>query len=295
MKIGFISSYSKERIDFASKNGFRSVEFAVASNRNDPFYPGQKDWKKHAADVRAEYKAAGISVTAVGGFYIDVLDEKRETEMENEVKSTILLAKELGSTVACGFSGRLIGKELEDSLPRFKKVWTPLAKFAEDAGMKIGFEHCPMGRNHLPPGGNNMMCTPEMWEKGFNEVPSKALGLEYDPSHLISQLIDPVQTIRKFYSKIHAVHAKDAKKYAFRIEQYGIYAAGSIEHCFPGLGDTDWAMVIKELYRIGYNGGMNIEGWHDAVYQNNKDGSIKREDEGLIVAKKHLEQFMVQD
>ncbi|MEI7904929.1 MAG: TIM barrel protein, partial [Candidatus Firestonebacteria bacterium] len=158
MKIGFLTAYNSERIAFAEKNGFSSVELLVAANRNDKFYPGQKDWKRYAAEIRNEFENSGVYITSVGGFYLNVLDEKKQAAMTAEVKNTVLLARELGSKVACGFSGRVMGEELEKSLPRYKKIWTPLAKFASENGIKIGFEHCPMGRNHLPPGGNNAMC-----------------------------------------------------------------------------------------------------------------------------------------
>ncbi|MDP8217356.1 MAG: hypothetical protein P9M03_01385, partial [Candidatus Theseobacter exili] len=65
------------------------------------------------------------------------------------------------------------------------------------------------------------------------------------------------------------------------------------EHCFPGLGDTAWNLCIKELIRQGYSGDLNIEGWHDLVYRNTEER--KKEDDGLIISFRHLEQFVVQD
>jgi sugar phosphate isomerase/epimerase len=52
-----------------------------------------------------------------------------------------------------------------------------------------------------------------------------------DPSHLICQLIDPVQTIHRFGSRIFHVHAKDAYIDPALMERYGICHPGVSERC----------------------------------------------------------------
>jgi len=207
------------------------------------------------------------------------------------VRNCIVLAEQMGVPVVAGFAGRVVHEPLEASIEPFKKIWSEHARFAEDHGVKIAFEHCPMGHFHSPFGGNNCICTPAMWERCFEAVPSEALGLEWDPSHLICQFIDPVQNLRLWGRKVYHVHAKDAKVYRDVVDRYGIYHPGAIEHCFPGLGDSDWAAIIKELHRAGYASDLNIEGWHDAVYRDFPDGP-KLEDGGLLIALRHLSQFV---
>ncbi|MCL5674706.1 MAG: sugar phosphate isomerase/epimerase [Candidatus Omnitrophica bacterium] len=293
MKLGFMMEYNKERIEFAKRIGFKSCELIVKPGCG--FFPGDKDWDKKAQEVSLSFKENGITISCLGAFYINHFDPGKKEEGKNLVRNSILLAEKMGVGVAAGFSGRIVDKPLEDSLPLFKEVWSEHARFADAHNIKIAFEHCPMGAYGTPSGGINVMCTPGMWEKGFNEVHSEAIGLEWDPSHLIGLFIDPIITLRKFGKRVYHVHAKDAHINRDLLMKYGLWHPGVNEHCFPGLGDTDWNLCIKELLRSGYSGDFNIEGWHDAIYRNIPEKNILREDEGLIIAFRHLSQFVVQD
>jgi sugar phosphate isomerase/epimerase len=292
MRIGFMMGYNAQRMEFARKWGFRCAELQAAPGCG--FFPGDPGWEARADEVKAAFAEAGLRISCLAGFYVNHMDPARELECKNLVRGTVQLAARLGVGVAAGFAGRLPSDRLEESLPKFKEIWAEHARFAEDHAVKIAFENCPMGCYGTPAGGINMMCTPEIWEKAFNEVPSPALGLEWDPSHLIGLFIDPVANLRKFGSKVHHVHAKDAHVNRDLLEDYGIWRQGVIEHCHVGLGDTDWNLCVKELLRQGYTNDLNLEGWHDDVYRDSKEGP-QREDEGLIIALRHLEQFVVQD
>ena len=292
MRIGFMMGYDRERMDFARKCGFKSAELQVAPGNG--YFPGDPDWEQKADEVRAAFKEADVRISCLAGFYMNHMDPDGEADAKKQVRGTILLAERLGVPAAAGFAGRLRDERLEDSLPKFKEIWGEHARFAEDHGVKIAFEHCPMGRFGTPSGGINLMCTPDIWEKAFNEVPSPALGLEWDPSHLIGLFIDPVANLRRFGSKAYHVHAKDAHVNRDLLEEYGIWHPGVVEHCHVGLGDTAWNLCVKELLRQGYTNDLNLEGWHDEVYRDHKDGP-QREDEGLLIALRHLEQYVVQD
>jgi len=287
MRLGFMMAFDKDRIEFAKKTGFKSCELQVSPGNE--FYPGKKDWENKAQEMKGYFDGNGIRISCLAGFYVNHMDPQKADENREVVRNNILLAERIGVPVVAGFSGRVIGKELIDSLPEYKKIWGDHARFAEDRNVKIAFEHCPMGRFHTPCNGINFMTTPEMWEAAFNEVPSDAIGLEWDPSHLICQFIDPVDTLRRFGKRVYHVHAKDAHVNKDILARYGIWYPGAIEHCFAGLGDTDWGLCIKELHRQGYKNDLNIEGWHDQVYRQEK------EDEGLINSFKYLSRFVVQD
>ncbi len=291
MRVGFMSGYNAERIAFMKKHGFGSVELQVS--RDVDYLPPKKGWQDKAAAVKTGFEQAGVRISCVAGFYDNHMDadKAKAGQLAEHVRNCILLAEHMGVGVVAGFSGRLVNEPLEASVQPFKKIWGEHAKFAEDHGIKIAFEHCPMGQFHSPLGGINCICTPAMWERCFDVVPSDAIGLEWDPSHLICQLIDPVQNLRQWAKKVYHVHAKDAKVYRDVMDSYGIYHPGSIEHCFPGVGDSDWAAIIKELRRAGYDNDLNIEGWHDAVYRDFPDGP-KLEDVGLLIALRHLSQFV---
>jgi sugar phosphate isomerase/epimerase len=287
MRVGFISTFDGQRIGFMRRHGFTCVE--LHARHQDPFVPGHDGWKAKAAEVKAAYDEAGIRISCLAGFYCNHMDADPAVARAHfeHVRQVITLARELNVPMVAGFAGRVLGEDLEKSLPRFKEIWSEHARRAEDAGVKIAFEHCPMGRFHSPFGGNNCFCTPAMWERCFDLVPSEALGIEWDAAHLVCQLIDPVANIRQFGRRIYHVHAKDAKVNRDIVHRYGLYHEGSTEHCFPGLGDSDWAVMVKELRRAGYAGDLNIEGWHDQVFRNHPDGP-QLEDLGLLIAQRHL-------
>lgn len=291
MRIGFLSRFDLARIPFMKQHGFGSTELLVKPE--DDFLPGHDGWKDKAAALKAAYADAGIRISAVAGFYVNHMDPDPELAGRHfqQVRNTITLACEIGVPVVAGFAGRIMGQDLEASLPRFRELWSDHARFAEGHSTKIAFEHCPMGAYHTPFGGNNCICTPAMWERCFDAVPSPALGLEWDPSHLVAMLVDPVANLRQWASKVFHVHAKDAKVYRDIVDRYGLFHPGAVEHCFPGLGDTNWGLVIKELLRAGYSGDLNIEGWHDSVLRDHENGP-KLEDLGLLVSLRHLAPFV---
>ncbi|MDO8682175.1 MAG: sugar phosphate isomerase/epimerase [Armatimonadota bacterium] len=280
-------NYSPERIAFAKRHGFKSLE--LMAGPGDGYFPGDPGWEAKADELKAAYAKEDLRISCVAGFYINHMEPGKEKECADCVRGTITLAKRLGVGVVAGFAGRLVNQPLEASLPKFKEIWGEHAKLAEDNGIKIAFENCPMGDVNTPSHGTNMMCTPYIWEAAFNEVPSPALGLEWDPSHFIVMFIDPIGTVRKFGSKIYHVHAKDAHIYTDLLSKYGLSYPGVVEGCFPGLGDTDWGACIKELRRQGYTNDLNIEGWHDHVFR----GQL--EDEGTVIGLRYLERFVVQD
>ena len=291
MRIGFMMNFDKERVEFAGKAGFKCCELKVFPE--DDFFPGKEGWESKAAEAKSYLDEKDIRISCLAGFYVNHMDPQKEDEYKELVRNVILLAEKMEVGVVAGFSGRLKDRLLMDSLSKYKEIWSEHARFAEDRNIKIAFEHCPLGRFLTPCSGTNFFCTPEVWDIAFNEIDSTAIGLEWDPSHLICNFVDPVPTLRKYGSRIYHVHAKDAHVNRDILSEFGIWYRGAVEHCFAGFGDTDWNLVIKELHRQGYKNDLNIEGFHDAVY---KDvGEKKMEDEGLILSLRYLEQFLIQD
>ena len=114
----------------------------------------------------------------------------------------------------------------------------------------------------------NIAHNPDAWEMMFNEVPSKNLGLEWEPCHQLVYLIDPVPQIRKWADKIFHVHGKDATVRWDVIRENGIFGRYPfVQMRTPGFGDSDWTRIISELRLAGYRGAIDIEGWHDPVYR----------------------------
>jgi sugar phosphate isomerase/epimerase len=174
----------------------------------------------------------------------------------------ILAAEKLGLTNVNTFIGRDWTKTVDENWPQFIKIWKPLVKFAEDHNVKIGIENCPMlfSRDEWP-GGKNLATTPVIWRRIFNDIPSNNLGLNFDPSHLILQHMDPIKPLSEFKNKIFHIHAKDVLILKDKKDEHGIFDYPLTWHQprIPGFGDINWSKFMAELYRINYNGPVCIE------------------------------------
>jgi sugar phosphate isomerase/epimerase len=226
------------------------------------------DFPDLAARVRDEIGDKAI-ISSVGIFGNPLESSEIDLETLRGWEAMIDNAHLFGANLVNGFTGRLRGKPLPESLPRFKEVFGPLAKRAEDNGVRIAFENCSMGGDWKS-GDWNIAHNPRAWELMFDAVPSDALGLEWEPCHQMVTLIDPLPQLREWLAKgkIYHVHGKDATILWDVIRREGIDGPTTWAfHRTPGFGDTNWTDVISELRRFGYRGTIDIEGWHDPVYR----------------------------
>jgi sugar phosphate isomerase/epimerase len=86
--------------------------------------------------------------------------------------------------------------------------------------------------------------------------------LQFDPSHLVWQFMDPVQAARDFVDKIYDVHLKDTEIFWHVLKKSGIAPIDNIRWWrfrIPGEGSVDWKGFFTVLADAGYQGAMNIE------------------------------------
>lgn len=175
-------------------------------------------------------------------------------------------AHEFGTNLVTGFTGRMPGS-IDESLPRYADVFGELSRRAADKGVKIAFENCDMGGTWTE-GDWNIAHNPTAWEMMFNALPVDNIGLQWEPTHQMVSLIDPIPQLRKWLPKIFNVHGKDATIAWDIVREYGIHGPKQfVWHRTPGFGDTNWTDVISILRQGGYSGTIDIEGWHDPVYR----------------------------
>ena len=168
--------------------------------------------------------------------------------------------------MASTLAGAVEGETVEGSMSKFGQVFGELAKRAEDRGVRLAIENCPMDGTWLKP-TCNIGFNPRAWEMMFNEVNSDALGLEWEPAHQMGQLIDPIANLRKWAPKVFHLHGKDANVKHDLIASEGIIGqSAAVDMRFPGFGDTDWRKIFTILAQAGYEGDLSIEGYHDALY-----------------------------
>lgn len=222
------------------------------------------------ADVAAKVKDAlgdsGAIISSIGVYANPLGGEDADNLSIQAWEKLIDHAKDFGCDVVCGFAGRVRDVSIPDSMPKFREVFGPLAKRAEDNGVRIAFENCDMGGNWHT-GDYNIAHNPTAWEMMFNEVPSEALGLEWEPCHQMVHLIDPMPQLRKWAKRIYHMHGKDATIMWDVVREYGIGGVRPfVFHRTPGFGDSNWTDIISELRLQGFSGCIDIEGWHDPVY-----------------------------
>jgi sugar phosphate isomerase/epimerase len=226
---------------------------------------GEVNLKQLAVEIRQALDDAGSqAVISSVGIYGNPLEDD---ETARGFARLIDAAELFGCHLVCGFAGRLVNQPVPASLPRFKEVFAPLAKQAEDRGVKIAFENCDM-RGNWETGDWNIAHAPTAWEMMFHEVQSDALGLEWEPCHQMVSLIDPIAQLRKWVPKVFHVHGKDATVMWDVIRGSGIRGGVPyVQHRTPGFGDTNWNDVITILRQARFQGAIDIEGWHDPVYR----------------------------
>lgn len=223
---------------------------------------GDIDLERMAKEV---LDACGDSATisSLGVFGNPLQDE----ETADSLRRAIDAAHLFGADIVAGFTGAISGKPVPESMPAMREFWGPVAKQAEDKGVRIAWENCEMRGNWESP-TVNIAHAPTAWEMIFNELTSDALGLEWEPCHQMASLVDPIPNLRKWMPKVFHLHGKDATIAWDVIREKGIRGGEPyIWHRTPGFGDTNWSDVITILRQHNFKGAIDIEGWHDPVYR----------------------------
>ncbi len=303
MKLGFVSAILPdlslaEVAQFAAEHGFATVEVMCwPVGKAERRYAGVTHidvtnfTRDDAARVQETMAAAGVSISALGYYPNPLVPDKAEGQVYiDHIKQVILAAELLGLEVVNTFIGRDPAKSVDDNWPRFMEVWPPLIRFAEEHGIKIGIENCPMAfTNDEWPGGKNLAATPAIWRRMFEAIPSPNFGLNYDPSHMIWQHMNYLKPLRDFREKLFHVHAKDVRVDRHRLDEVGIMATPLEYHTpkLPGLGDVNWGLFFSVLSDVGYDGPVCIE-VEDRAYE----GSLEARQASLAQSGRYLKNFM---
>jgi sugar phosphate isomerase/epimerase len=261
---------------WAAEHGFADIETGLRDNLTATLQPlGLSAW---AAGMRVRLLTAD--------------DAQRESAIAEARIAIDSAARQGVKVLTCGHA-MVEGRPPADQIALFKEGFGPAARHAEQAGVKLAFEHWPNR-------GRNLMHSPELWDAAFNAVGSPNLGLNFDPSHLVVLHIDWAWALRTYRERIFYCHAKDTELFLDRRNRYGIYGpfletggpASGIwwRYRLPGFGVVDWHKYADILAEIGYEGPMNIE-HEDQVWGFTTD--VERMRSGLLVVQRYLEQTLV--
>lgn len=197
--------------------------------------------------------------------------EKKRAWAVEAMKNTAKAAKNLGVGVVNGFTGSSIWHYLysfppvtdemvEEGFAYFAKMWNPILDVFDECGVKFALEVHPTeiafdtitAKRALEAIGNR-----------------KTFGFNFDPSHLLWQMVDPAAFIREFPDRIYHVHMKDA---ALQLNgRMGILSSHlSFGHQDRGWdfrslghGDVNFEEIIRALNHAGYTGPLSVE-WEDS-------------------------------
>ncbi len=197
-------------------------------------------------------------------------EKKRQWAVE-AMKNSARAAKNLGLRVVNGFTGSSIWhmlysfppvseETIEEGFAYFAEMWNPILDVFDECGVKFALEVHPTeiafdiitARRALKTVGNR-----------------EAFGFNFDPSHLLWQMVDPVFFLNEFSDRIYHVHMKDA---ALQLNgRTGILGShldfGEAERGWDfrslGRGGVNFEEIIRTLNQIGYNGPLSVE-WEDS-------------------------------
>ena len=307
MKIGFLTACLpqvplQDLVPWASRQGFQTLELAawpVKSTRD--YQARQLDAasikKKEAEQIKDLFSSHSIGISALA-YYDNNLDKnlkKRkyyQGHLTKVINAAAMLDVKLVGTFVGGRADKLPGENIKEIGKEMRKI----VKYAEDRGVRIMIENCPMDnwqRFNLP---GNFAYSPELWEAMFNEVPSENFGLNFDPSHLYWLGIDYNRAAREFASKIFHAHAKDAEILSEGMYRHGIFGkqinptpwqSGWWRYRMPGMGKVDWKVFIETLKRVGYDDVLSIE--HEDPEWEGTEEKVKK---GLQMGREYLERVM---
>jgi sugar phosphate isomerase/epimerase len=242
------------------------------------------------AEIMAELRTKGLSVSGLG-YYPNPLhaDAGHRDAVIGHLKKVITAAGMMGVKVVNTFIGGDRTLTVDQNWSRAVETFTPIVDHAKTAGVTLAFENCPMIFSHDEwPSGHNIAYAPRIWRRIF-ETWGDAVGMNYDPSHLVWQMIDATRFVREFGPRMVHVHAKDLMIDRDGLYDHGIMSAGigwQIPR-MPGLGEVDWPGFFAGLYRAGYDGPIIIE--HEDRNFEGSDTQIKR---GFALAHDVLRPFV---
>ncbi len=188
-----------------------------------------------------------------------------------EVKKTAQAAKLFGVDIVNGFTGSSVWHklyffpptsldEIDAGYQDFADRWTPIFDEFQKQGVVFGLEVHP----------TEIAYDIYTFGQALDAVDDHpAFGINFDPSHLIHQFINPVELINAFPDRIYHAHVKDSRvqldgrnSILGSHMQFGDHRRGW-DFVSPGHGDVEWDPIIRALNRIGYEGPLSIE-WEDS-------------------------------
>jgi len=283
-KLSIITPYSPQKLAFAAQAGYEGVVVTPGPDFNPNLSDSSID------GILATARNAGIRILSIE--YFGPNHTHPDAGKRAAAQAEFIRALEFGHRLGCKFVGTFSGGQPGVSMDHqaaafadvFNEKYLPVC---EKLDVRMGWENYPTDVNFAN--------TPAAMQAVFNRVPSKRLGLEFDPSHFERLFIDPIGVAWQFKDRILAVHAKDTEITQPVLQQVGIAGQGWWRYRIPGQGIVKWTAFLTVLLQIGFNGGIAVEHedefWDAPNSENLPDFPQQRKD-GFILARRFLEQYL---
>jgi sugar phosphate isomerase/epimerase len=273
--------------------GYDGLEIACWGDHFDVYRAVEDD--KYVAEKRAMLEKYGLSVWAISNHLKgqavcdDPIDfrhrgivsdrvwgdgdaEGVRQRAAEEMELTAIAARKLGVDTVVGFTGSKIWQYvamfppvpqsvIDDGYEDFARRWNPILDVFDSEGVRFAHEVHP---SEIAYDYWSTVLTLEAIDH------REAFGLNWDPSHMVWQQIDPIGFLVDFADRIYHVDCKDTKM------AVGNGRNGRMGSHLPwgdprrgwsfvstGNGDVDWEQAFRTLNAIGYQGPISIE-WEDA-------------------------------
>jgi sugar phosphate isomerase/epimerase len=308
MQLGFLTACLPQvtlpdLVKWASDSGFQTLELAAWPVESERDYQAHQidaaNFNKDTAHVVKDlFLQHDLEISAMA-YYDNNLhpDLTKRNFFLDHLKKVIDTAALLDVQLVGTFVGGRPDKTPKENIKEIGQVFREILKYAEDKGIKIMIENCPMQGWMQFGFPGNYAYSPELWDALFNEIPNKNFGLNLDPSHLYWLEIDYIQVIKDYATKIFHTHAKDTERLATGSYIYGNlgkqidptpWQSGCWRYRMPGWGEIDWKKFISTLQEYGYDSVLSIE-HEDPIWE----GSQEKVQTGLLLGLKHLSQFVI--
>jgi sugar phosphate isomerase/epimerase len=285
-QLAMITPYSSAKLQFAGSAGYQGVVIPL----DDNFDPDKLN-DTQIDRVLATARSAGVRIISIECMW-GINHIARDPQERRQAQAKFVRCLEFGHRLGCRFvgtfSGGMRGATIDDQAKALADVFnTVYLPVCDRLDLLTGWENFPTGVNFAT--------VPAAWNKVFEQVPSPRLGLEFDPSHLVRQFIDPYQAAWDVRTRIHAFHAKDTEITEPILQQVGINGHGWWRYRIPGQGRLDWPRMFTVLLQIGFHGGVAVEHedefWDRPHTADQPDFPQERKD-GFLLASRFLRQYL---
>ena len=306
MKLGFLSAILdgwtyEEMMDTARDMGFKCVEVASwPKGKAERRYAGVShidaerviEDDEYASHILSYAAKSGVEISSLG-YYPNPLDSDEEKRKAAVGHLLVLIdaSAKLGVNMVTTFIGRDQRKTVAENLELVARIWPPIIRRAEEKGVRIAIENCPMlfGDDQWP-GGQNIFTSPANWDKVFSVLNSDNLGINFDPSHFVWQMLDYTKAVYDYKDKMFHIHFKDIKLYPEKLKRVGTMA-NPLEYMSPKLpsfGDVKWDEFACALSDIRYEGYAVIE-IEDKAFEGSREKIL----DSLRISKRYMENFII--